>query len=43
MKNVERFSFLKHIDGEKFDLGEFILLKIEFKNFSEIKIVTTIM
>ena len=27
MKNVERFSFLKHIDGEKFDLGEFIVLE----------------
>ena len=27
MKNVERFSFLKHIDGGKFDLGKFIVLE----------------
>ena len=27
MKNVERFSFLKHIDGGKFDLREFIVLE----------------
>ena len=27
MKNVERFSFLEHIDGGKFDLGEFVVLE----------------
>ena len=27
MKNVERFSFLNHIDGGKFDLGEFIVFE----------------
>ena len=27
MKNFERFSFLKHIDGGKFDLEEFIVLE----------------